>query len=239
MLDRTPDGLLDARGLFGPLAKISHRGEVAGPVGPLHFDVVTDRMTITECSLAGVDFSFAALPNLLVSDGVVENCKFDDALLSGMSLTRTRCCDVSFRGANLGGGGLGGFRGGSNVYERVDFRNARLGPGLPSAILRDCVFGPLEDTYFGSSEFYGCTFVGPITHVTFHGTMPLPGGKSTPGCLSGCDFSGAELKYMSFVGVDVSSCVFGDVVGREGDAGGHPRRFDGHRAGMPAGPAFS
>ncbi len=197
------DGRLDLRNSVAPSGDRHKRSSSVSTV---------DCVIIDNAQWRDLDLSQSRLRSFRLHGMRIENCKFVGADCRDWRLWGTRIFNTSFveadlRTAALGAVEVGGRR---NVFENVDFTRADLrGSNYLSAEFRGCLFdhARLNGVDFQGSAFVDCVFVGPLSDVMFY-RSGFRGETLPPNEMTRVDFSRADLRYVEFRGLDMTTIVW-------------------------------
>lgn len=191
------DGRIDLRG-------IDLRGSAATGIDAKAAGLqarAAETLEFREVELRSTDFSSAVLVGWRITDGVIEDARFDGTDLRDFRAWGLVVTDSTFRTADLRGAVIGAVNGRRHSsYRRVDFSGADLrGIVSPGADFEDCNFSGahLDGTDFQSSSFVRCRFAGRLADVIFwdHGFRT---GKAAPNQMEDVDFDKATLHHVEF-----------------------------------------
>jgi hypothetical protein len=202
-----------ATGRLEELAFAEHQGRLdfRGYVEP---ELVRGRWV---ADLDRVDFSGATFQNLHFSNRTIRDCRFQGVDFHDLRFWSTTVLDTTFDDARFGDipvldGVLG--RPARCTFRRVSFRGANLSYAMPKhALFEDCDFSgaKLYRAIF-ECDLIRCRFAGRLHDVTFWGRRwgprPFRRGKWVLRKrlrLDDLDFSAADLHYVGFRGIDVST----------------------------------
>jgi uncharacterized protein YjbI with pentapeptide repeats len=201
---RTPDGLIDLRGVTLPKPSVSRLAR-NDPNSP---EVLEGLTVVRGARWEGMDFSGAELSSLRLLDVHIDQCVFDksrclDWRIWGSTVSRSR-----FVSANLRGSALGGVENGRvNQYVGVSWKLTDMrGAAYRSADFVDCTFErtKLAKMDFGGSRFVRCRFSGELREVIFHRTA-WEAEHLAPNEMTDVDFSQARLRFVEFRELDLRS----------------------------------
>jgi uncharacterized protein YjbI with pentapeptide repeats len=202
---REHEGRIDLRGL-----RIRAPERSAGPtVGRLQLNSLSGLTELKNVSLTDLDLSGAHLDELRLLGGSIRNCRFEQASCRGWRLWAVTTHDTSFHLADLRDAVLGGALGGrEDTWHRVTFSRADM-RGIVSAAATyvDCDFSHarLDNVDFDASVFVKCIFAGRLSDVIFNRNGRSANDRARPVTneMVDVDFSGAELHYVEFRGLDL------------------------------------
>ena len=192
------DGRVDLRGLsMGSPARRPTKvvGTTRAPDQPLFVSVPIVR----KLRFAHLDFSGAVLPDWLLRNVEIVDCRFDDADLRDWAVFDGSVTRTSFRGADLRGMLLGN----GTAYRDCSFERADLrGTTSAKVTFEDVDFrgANLHEVEFPDSRFVRCRFGGQMYGTIF-------GGEAPPDAIDGADFSEAETRYVDFRALNLRDVV--------------------------------
>ena len=205
-LEYTREGRVDLRGLRFPRAQAE--GEVDTALGRFSFGKVVKLKSV---QLERVDLAGAS-----ISNSVWEKAGFKDVVLSRADVREVafgsgKMEGVSFQEADLRGASWG-FEGRAGpVLTDCDFSGADMRQtAYAHPYFRRCQFiqARLDEVDFRGARFEDCVFAGRLSDVwfreRFRDSNPLVARLRNP--MKNVDFSMAELEFVSFLDLDLTSC---------------------------------
>lgn len=171
------------------------------------------RMTFDRPAWDSLDLSHARMSQAEWLDGSLHNCRFEGAQMPMAMFRGVDMTGCSFRSANMYNSSLHAehkprFRSARrNTFSDCDFSSADLRWSYAGGEFTRCDFSCAKfngDWWHSaaSAAFRQCTFAGRLSSPMF--SAQGPGGNSAdPTRLDGTDFSGAELVWPSFRGLNL------------------------------------
>ncbi|HLB68371.1 MAG: hypothetical protein A3K66_01775 [Euryarchaeota archaeon RBG_16_67_27] len=209
-LRRTPEGLVDLRGLRLGKARPRAKFRVLGAT----FDYVPGKPIFEKLSLSHVDLSGAQIEQSLWVACTLHHVRFEHVRGAGVNFASSGMESVSFARADLRRANWGEDRLDGPLVADTEFIDCDLrGSMYAHPLFRNCrwVNCNLEDVNFGGARFEDCTFVGLLNDVMFHGRYrdPDPRIADLRNSMRNVDFSRALLKDVSFDdSIDLMTCIF-------------------------------
>ncbi len=212
------NGRFDLRGLAVP------RPEVTGSSAFKNYELsfLSGRIEFRRIILDNADLSYSDFTDVIWKNCNLSNVDFRSARLRGVGFWSCSLTNISFDGSDLRDAVLDGANGSSpSSFVDVNFCKVNLestGGGLP--LFRNCDFSNanLRKVDFDGARFENCKFAGLLYDVAFrpHASIyvasALPWQRLDPKKFTNrmefVDFSQADLRYVGFNGVDLSSCTF-------------------------------
>jgi uncharacterized protein YjbI with pentapeptide repeats len=195
----------------GRVSESAHNA--AGLKNPKISDYTVRRVETTDHRdqrLDNVDFSDQRIDHLRFFDCTLTGCSFDHATCRDIRMWGTTLRDCTFRGADIRDSGLGSAHGGKfNRFEGVLFEGTDMRrTAYQSAVFTDCRFdhADLAKVDFQGSRFTRCTFSGLLREVLFYDHC-FRGEALEANRMEDVDFSGAQLRWVQFRGLDLGTVV--------------------------------
>jgi len=206
-LSLTSDGYLDLRNLKFPRPEVLAKIET--PVGAVNY--TRSKPILKRVRLKKADLTGSSIAHSVWEKATLVDVKMDSANMQGTSFEMGHLEAVSFRGVDLAGS-VWGFRGRAGpTVVNCDFTDADLRHSHHShPLYRNCRFiqTKLDEVDFRGSRFENCVFEGRLPDVWFRERFPdsNPFVAVLRNRMKNVDFSRAELVFVSFLGVDLTSC---------------------------------
>lgn len=162
-------------------------------------------LTIKNCLINNVDFSYSSFRNCWLENLKFENCYFYKVDLSQISDHNNTFINCNFVECNFNGAGIG-YKGSkiiSSKFEKCNFTRTIFNrPEFVDVKFEKC---KLKNIDFSASSFESCSFEGLLNNVWFRGGFPLQSLINTFG-----QPKKNEMKFVSFENAELIDLTFSD-----------------------------